>query len=113
MSDLNIKEEAGDGSVVVTDAKGRNLTIKEADFLLESRITRLCGDASTNVGYMYAYVFPTICVVAIDGDPVPFPTTFLQLEALITRVGREGTNAVLMHQNNAAKFKQHEESVKN
>lgn len=99
MTKVEVKQESGDGSVVVTDSKGRKLTIKEPDFIMESRVARLCGESSTNVGYMYAYVFPSIWVVKIDDDPVPFPVTFLQLEGLMTRVGRDGSAAVLLHLN--------------
>ena len=102
-----------DGSVVLTDEKGRALTVKEPDFLQEARVTRLCGDASTNVGYMYAYVFPSIWVTRIDDNPVPFPTTFLQVEALIGRVGRAGCSAVLQHMKDARATEAHEEGVKN
>lgn len=110
---IEVKQESGDGSVVVTDAKGRKLTLKEPDFIMESRITRLCGDSSTNIGYMYAYVLPSIQVVKIDDDPVPFPATFLQLEGLISRVGREGAAAVINHIKESSSQEDHEAAVKN
>jgi hypothetical protein len=106
-----IKKE--DGSVVLKDEKGRALTVREPDFLQEARITRLCGEASTNVGYMYAYVFPSIWVTRIDDNLVPFPTTFLQLEALISRVGRNGCGVVLKHMKEARSSVAHEDGVKN
>ena len=102
-----------DAALTVTDDKGRVLSVKEPDFLQEARVTRLCGDASMNVGYMYAYVFPTVWVTAIDGNPVPFPTTFLQLEALIARVGRGGCAAVLKHMQARQDTGEHEAGVKN
>jgi hypothetical protein len=115
MSKLDMTKElkGEDGLIVVTDEKSRELTLKEPDFLQEARITRLCGEASTNVGYMYAYVFPSIWVARIDDNPVPFPTTFLQLEALISRVGREGCSVVIKHMKNLRSAQTHEGGVKN
>lgn len=113
MTKIQVKQESGDGSEVITDSKGRKLTLKEPDFILESRITRVCGEASTNVGYMYAYVFPAIWVTAIDDSRIPFPTTFLELEGLMARVGREGTEAVLLHRSKTAESSEHEAAVKN
>ena len=102
-----------DGSVILTDEKGRLLTVKEPDFLQEARITRLCGDASTNVGFMYAYVFPAIWVVKIDDNPVPFPTTYREVEGVIQRVGREGCSIVLGHMKERQDAGKHLEDVKN
>ena len=110
---MSEEKSIDEGSVTVKDDKGRALTVKEPDFLQEARVTRLCGEASTNVGYMYAYVFPAVWVTAIDGNPVPFPTTFLQLEALIARVGRGGCAAVLDHMKARRDAGGHEAGVKN
>lgn len=102
-----------DGIKVVIDARSRKLSVKQPDFLQESRITKLCGEASTNVGYMYAYVFPAVSVVAIDGDAVPFPVTYREVEALIARVGREGCSAVLDHMKQQQDDVEHQQEVKN
>jgi hypothetical protein len=82
---------------VVIDARGRRLVIEEPDFLTESRIMRAIGDASSNQHYVLAYVMPAVMVVEIDGTKVPPPVTNQQVEAAITRVGREGMLAVLGH----------------
>lgn len=113
MSELNVKQESGDGSVTITDSKGRKLTLKEPDFILESRITKECGDASTNVGYMYGYVFPAIWCTKIDGDNVPFPTTFREVEGLIGRLGREGNAAILEYQKKIAEEEKNQDVIKN
>lgn len=108
---IEVKQESGDGSVVIEDSRGRKLTVKEPEFLMEARVAKICGDASTNVGYMYAYVFPAVWVVKIDDNPVPFPGTMLELEALISRVGRDGAAAVIAHM--SASKAGHAEEVKN
>jgi hypothetical protein len=82
---------------VLPDSLGRMLTIKEPDVLDESRLARLMGDSSTNMGYMLGYVTPAAMVVAINGEELPFPRTELQVDAAIQRLGREGLGAVMAH----------------
>src|ERR1700722_18878366 len=89
--------QAVSGDTVVPDSRGRKLTIREPSVLDESRLARLMGDSSTNMGYMLGYVTPAAMVVAIDGEPVPFPRTELQVDAAIQRLGREGIAAVMAH----------------
>lgn len=109
MSNEVNKEES-----TVTDSKGRVLKIKEPTFLQEARINRLVGDSSTNVGFMCGYCLPAIHVVEIDGNPVPFPTTDRELEALIARLGREGRDAVATYFEGREKAtSDHESAVKN
>ncbi|MCM2537993.1 hypothetical protein [Burkholderia glumae] len=80
---------------VVVDSLGRRLKIEEPDFLTESRIMRAIGDASSNQHYVLAYVMPAVMVVEIDGVSIARPSTNQQIEAAISRVGREGMMAVL------------------
>lgn len=81
----------------VADSLGRTLTIKEPGVLDESRLARLMGDSSTSIGYMLGYVTPAAMVIAIDGEPLPFPRTELQVDAAIQRLGREGIGAVMSY----------------
>ncbi len=98
----------------VTDAKGRKLVIREPDFLQEARINRLVGESSTNVGFMCGYCLPAIHIAAIDGEAVPFPATYLQLEGVISRAGREGRDAVAKYLEDKQKdAAAHVDSVKN
>lgn len=89
--------KAGDGSEIITDAKGRKLRIREPDILTESRLVRSLGDAASNVAYMYGYVFPAAMVVEIDGQPMPFPMTEREIDAAIQQIGRHGLLAVMKH----------------
>jgi hypothetical protein len=88
---------------VVVDSLGRRLVVEEPDFLTESRVMRAIGEASSNQHYVLAYVMPAVMVVEIDGVRVPPPVTNQQVEAAITRVGREGMLAVLGHIEEKAK----------
>ena len=105
---LEVIEAAAD--VVVTDATGRKLTIKSPGILEESRLIRSMGESATNAAYMSAYVFPVASVVKIDDMDIQFPTTVLQVEALIQRVGRDGLNAVLQHMLSEAKQSEDKEA---
>jgi hypothetical protein len=86
-------------SVVVTDSTGRRLTIRQPNFLDESRLVRTMGEAALNAAYMTMYVMPAAMVVAIDGeeDMCPFPITERMVEVAIQRLGRHGMAAVMKH----------------
>ena len=80
---------------VVTDAKGRRITLRELDFLEESRLVRMLGsDASMNAMYMKGYVIPAACVAAVDGESYAVPATAKEVEASIKRLGRDGFTAI-------------------
>ena len=80
---------------VVVDARGRRLVLVEPDFLTESRIMRAIGEASINQGYVMGYVLPAAMVVQIDEARLAYPTTNQEIEAAISRLGREGLAAVM------------------
>lgn len=88
---------------VVVDPRGRRLVLREPDFLTESRIMRALGDAASNTSYVLAYVMPAVQVVEIDGAILPPATTLEQIEAAISRLGRDGTAAVLEYITGRAK----------
>jgi hypothetical protein len=85
----------GNRVVFVTDARGRQLGVKRGNHGLSYfRLTRLLGADAGNtplINQAAAYA----SVVSIDGDPVPFPNSLLQLEALIDRVDIDGFNTVM------------------
>ena len=88
-----VKASPGDDHTV--DSLGRALTIRQPDVLQESRLVRLMGDDAGNQQYMFGYVLPVAMVVEIDGVATPFPTTRLEVDAGIKRLGREGIAAVM------------------
>jgi hypothetical protein len=103
-----VTQHSEDGAVVVTDSKGRKLRIKEPNIVQESRLARLMGDSSTNIGYMLGYVQPAVMVIAIDDDRLPFPGNQLQLEAAIGLLGREGLAAVMAYMTERAEAQKDE-----
>lgn len=92
----SVPDEALPDNVVI-DSRGRRLVLQDPDFLTESRIMRALGEASSNAGYVLGYVMPAVRVVQIDDVKVPYPSNIQQIDAAIKRLGREGNDAVLKH----------------
>lgn len=80
-------------SFVVTDAKGRSITLKKPGVLSQFRLIEALGDTAKNSVYT-AMVIPIIFVTDIDGDPIPQPQSKREIEALIQRLDDEGIEAV-------------------
>jgi hypothetical protein len=80
--------------VTATDARGRKLGIRNmANSLARFRLVRVLGaDAYNQEAMAQALLFSS--VVSVNDDPVPFPRTELQLEALIDRLGFDGLRTV-------------------
>jgi hypothetical protein len=75
--------------VVATDGRGRKLGIKRmSSGLSRFRLARILGPDAGNPAVMTEAMLYT-AVVSINGDPVPFPQSVLQLEALIDRLDIE------------------------
>lgn len=83
-----------DASVVVTLADGRTVTLKKPGVLSQFRLVRMLGDAAKNQVYV-SMVLPFTYITAIDGAAVLAPNTEREIEALITRLGDEGVDAVM------------------
>lgn len=85
---------AANRAVTVADSAGRTLSLRQPDFNSEFRIVEVAGDLAANTTYMNM-INPLLYVASIDGDPLGFPDSKLQIDALIKRVGRSGYLAVL------------------
>ena len=81
--------------VYVTDAKGRQIGLKEPPFLAEFDIIDVVGpEKSKNQTYM-GMLNPLLYIAEIDGQAVQFPTTMIQVRALIQKADRHGFIAAL------------------
>lgn len=78
---------------VVTDAGGRQLTLKKPDVLAQFDLIEALGDLAKNDVYRMMCI-PAIYVVSIDGIPAPAPSNKVQMRALISRLGEEGFAAI-------------------
>ena len=80
-------------SHVVTDSTGRRITLQKPGLLAQFRLVKLVGgDTASNRVYM-TMILPVTFVVAIDGVPVPTPSTQAHLDALIQRLDEHGLEA--------------------
>lgn len=83
---------------VLTDAKGRKLTVKDLSALEQLRLLRAIGpDQSMNQPYVMS-VQAAASVTFIDTVPCPKPTNERQIDAMIDRLGDEGLAVVQLHQ---------------
>lgn len=86
--------QAAAKQVVISDAKGRAITLSRPGVLAQFRLIESVGpETAKNEVYM-GMVLPLIFVTDIDGEPVFQPANKLQLEALIQRLGDDGVEAV-------------------
>lgn len=76
---------------VVTDKKGRALTLKRPEFLAQFQLAEVLGDAPDRYMQM---VLPVLYVAAIDGDAVLKPATKREVEAILKRLDAHGYSAV-------------------
>ncbi|MGH8259847.1 MAG: hypothetical protein ACRES6_08965 [Steroidobacteraceae bacterium] len=98
--------------IVISDALGRRLTIREPDVLQESRLVRALGDAAMNTAWMMSFAMPAAMVTQIDAETVPFPMSERQIEAAVQRLGRPGLMAVMRHIQSLAEASEQEAAIK-
>ena len=83
------------GSTTIRDDKGRMLEVRALDIVEELDLIEAAGaDNSGNARWMMIATFAA-CVRAIDGRPVPFPTTRRFIRDQVGRVGPHGVRAVV------------------
>jgi hypothetical protein len=85
---------AGNQTVVVTDVRGRKITVKKMNALGRMRLFEVVGPDNVQNEAYFGFASLACHVTAIDGDPVIQPTTKNQLEALVQRLDDDGLNAV-------------------
>lgn len=89
-----VSAPAADGSMISDDETGRRIKVRRMGPLQRLRLFKAIGpELSQNDRYL-GYAVLAASVVEIDGQPVPFPATELQIEALIDRLGDHGFAAV-------------------
>ncbi len=85
------REESG----TVTDVHGRVIKIRELDAVQEARVFCAAGaEDAVNMPYMNMYVFPAAKVEEIDGEKYAVPTNKLQINGMLSVLGKAGLNAV-------------------
>ena len=95
-----------------TDTMGRRLGVKRVNASLRRKVLKAMSADSGEKGQLFIMAATACCCVSIDGIDVPFPTTELQIDALIDRLEQEGLEAVAT--TIAVKFNsEREEDIKN
>lgn len=77
----------------VTDSRGRVLALRKMGALEKLRLFKACGVHASNEPYLGTAML-AVYVSAIDGVPVPMPTSDAQIEARVAKLGDEGLEAV-------------------
>lgn len=103
MSQVTVKEPTAaqaavspeEEKTVLTDSKGRRITLRELDPLQESRIFIAVGAANAaNHTYMSGYAFPAAMVESIDDVDYSVPANQAQIDGRLKHLGREGMLAI-------------------
>lgn len=102
MPKITVKEQSApqpatsqEEKTVLTDSKGRNITLRELDPLEESRIFIAVGAANAaNHTYMSGYAFPAAMVESIDDIDYQIPVNQAQIDGRLKHLGREGMLAI-------------------
>jgi hypothetical protein len=105
MTELNVTETSGapaseqpltivNGTLAVPVKDGRQLTLTYPDPLAQYKIVRAMGPADADNTRLCLMYMPLIYLTAIDQTPVLLPTSLLQIEALIGRLGHMGLAAL-------------------
>lgn len=85
---------AGGNQVVATDKTGRRITTNKLSVIQRTRLFKMVGPGNSQNLPLMGYYFMAGSVTAIDGDPVAFPTSEAQIEALLTRLDDAGLDAL-------------------
>jgi hypothetical protein len=77
-----------------TDSLGRTLGVTRINSKLRRRVLKaISAEQGEKSQYLFMAMISCACV-SIDGVPVPFPTTELQIDALSDRLEQEGMDAI-------------------
>ncbi|GAB0115318.1 hypothetical protein [Acidisoma sp. C75] len=81
------------GLAETVDALGRHLTVRQPHALDQLRLFKAVGPVLAQNQPYLGMAMVACSVIAIDGIPVPPPTSETQIEALVTKLGDEGMRA--------------------
>ena len=82
--------------VVVTDGRNRRIGFRKVNMSMRRRLFKALSAENQAKPQYLGIAMLAICVTEIDGDPVSFPATELQVDALIDRLEDDGVAAVAL-----------------
>ena len=88
-----MSEAAQENILTITAENGKIIGVKYPGPLAQYRFVEALGDASANRVYL-GMMLPLIYLHSIDGVVTPLPSSKLQAEGLIERLGEEGIIAL-------------------
>lgn len=80
--------------LAVTDSTGRMIEVRRPNALDRLRLFKAVGPALAENDRYLGLAMLAVCVTAIDGVPVPAPTTEHQIESLVQRLDDAGLTAI-------------------
>jgi hypothetical protein len=80
----------------VIDSRGRLIKVKKLSALDRMRLFKAMGAVHAENRMAASYAATAAAVTELDGMMVPFPTSDIQLDALVGRLDEEGLEAVVM-----------------
>ncbi len=91
-SDIIVKAASASGQKV--DKRGRLIAVRKLGPLQKLRLHEMVGANASGIdAYMQAAILAA-SVIKIGDDAVPFPSSKMQLEALVERLDEDGLSAV-------------------
>jgi hypothetical protein len=87
--------KAAQAEVVVTDARGRKITLRKPGVLSQFRLIRVLGAEASANGTYVNMVLPLTFVTAIDGAPQFAAQNEIEIEHLIQQLDEDGILAVM------------------
>jgi hypothetical protein len=79
--------------ITVTDALGRRIKVRKLRPSERGRLSRKLGQEAAGDPVTFGHSFIAASVTEMDGDPVFFPQSLIEAEALADRLGDEGLEA--------------------
>ncbi|MGH6957530.1 MAG: hypothetical protein ACREEW_12775 [Caulobacteraceae bacterium] len=80
---------------VVEDGRGRAIELRKPSVLAQFRLVKILDPETAKNEKYVQMIFPLLFVVRIDGEPVGFPQSEREVEALIARLDHDGLAAVV------------------
>jgi hypothetical protein len=75
------------------DALGRRIGVKKPSAVDRMRVARMLG-ADSNNAMLFGYALLAVCVMSIDGETIPPPNSYREMESVIKRLDNEGCDCV-------------------
>ncbi len=80
--------------ITVTDKSGRLISCRQLNAVDRLRLYKSLGPGLVENGPYYAVAYLAASVTELEAVPVPWPTNETQIEAIVSRLGDDGLEAI-------------------